>query len=404
LLFQHKEKNSKIKELFESINSIHKPIDLPYFSEYKEFFHNFYDELSARVRSDQDFDVLSGILKSFLGQKQYHEVIAGNWKAAISYFNEIHRDFSGGANFFYRDPEEIIKGNMRLNFCTHPKNERILIRSGWLSLRTDSSKVNNSTTMNMLISKIISDMEWTFDQQPWIFQSELEGKSIYLLTWHSLRASSTQFETIKSLINRMLPEANFSMNISEKQKTLSSLSSTLMAPNPFDEFIQIIQEDVVTYSKPINKRRRNSLQILFEKGIIQNGDRISLLPQAHVGAFQNQLISNATIQIENDKPMVRWDYDNNLYSISKLTYQILVMFNELSPRSKYHQNGTMFWGLKGTGQSLFSLAKAFATEETANNLAGLFGKSNYPKNKVVRLSASFVSHNTKFFQPRIDCT
>jgi len=353
LLFHHKDKNSKIKELFESINSILKPIELPYFSEYNDFFHNFYDELSTRVRTNKDFEVLSGMLNSFIGQKQYHDVIKGNWRAVISYFNEIHRDFSGGASVFYREPDNIVRGNIRLSFSTHPRNKRILIKSGWLSIKIDSSKANNSTTINMLTSKMISDMECIFDQLPWIFESEIDGMKIYLFTWHSLRTSNAQFESIQSLINRELPNANFSMNITKKQNTLSSFSSRLMTSNPFEEFIRIIQEDVVTQSKPKYKRKKNSLQILFENGKIQNGDRITLLPKANLRAIQIQTIANATIQIVNDKPIVKWDYDNNFYSISKLTYIILIEFGDLAPQTKYHLNGAMFWQLSGTEQSLF---------------------------------------------------
>jgi len=353
LLFYHKEKNLKIKELFERIRTIHKPIELPYFSEYNEFYAYFYDELSNRVPKD-DLESISGKLLSLLGQKQYHDVVEGNWKAVISYFKDIHREFSGGATFSYRDPNDIISGNIRLSFRPHPKNERTLIKSGWLSFTIDPTKTTNSTTINLLTSKIISDMEWIFEHSPFIFKSELDGKQVYLFSWHSLRSSNTQYDAIQSLINRKLPEANFSMNITEK--TLSAFSSSPTTTNPFEEFIRIIQEDVPAQSKPINTRGQNSLQLLYENKIINNGDRITLLTRAKL-KNQNLIFSNATIHIENDKAFVRWDYDNKVYSISKLTYMILTMYGELKPQTIYYVNGSMYWGLSGNGKSLFSLAK-----------------------------------------------
>ena len=122
LLFYHEEKNDRIRELFENINSIHKPIHLPYFSEYESLYLDFFYELSNRVRTQADYDILVNKLRELIGHKHHHQVIVGNWKAVFSLFNEIHRDFSGGARFYYRDPGSFLEGDVRIHFATNPRN------------------------------------------------------------------------------------------------------------------------------------------------------------------------------------------------------------------------------------------------------------------------------------------
>ncbi|WP_028543341.1 hypothetical protein [Paenibacillus taiwanensis] len=353
LLFNHQEKNSKIKGLFSRINSILTPIDLPYFSEYENLYDDFNYELSKRI-PEKEFDILTGMLKNILGYKHYHEVIAGNWKSVVSYFNDIHQDFSGGARFSYRDPDAILKGSLRINFTTSPRNKRVLMKAGWLSIETDTTKPEHSLTINRLLTTIINDMEWIFDQQPWIFEIASEGKKINLLTWHNLRTSNDYYEKIADIIHRKLPDANFSMNIGERH----GVSSYLFSQNdPFNEFIQIIKSDVKHLRKQ-KTRKTNTLQLLYEKGVIQYGDKIILLPTNKTkGLLLDEKMSIAWIIIINNKPAVRWEYDNNVYSISRLTEIIFVEIAQQVHLLKHHLNGSKYWGLSVHGQSLFSLAR-----------------------------------------------
>ncbi|MGO4350137.1 hypothetical protein AB4Z45_32200 [Paenibacillus sp. MCAF9] len=355
LLFNHKEKNTKIKDLFARINSVLKPIDLPYFSEYESLYDDFYYELSKRVNTENDYDELVGMLESLLGYKHYYEVVSGNWKSVFSYFNDIHRDFSGGARFFYREPDAVLRGTLRLNFTTSPRNKRVLMKAGWLSIETDLTNSRHSSAVNKLLSTILTDMEWIFDQQPWIFETEVEGKQIKLLSWHNLRTSNDHFEKVTGLVNRKLPEANFSMNIGKRH----AMSSSLFPHNdPFDEFIQIIKSDVKYTGRQQKTRKTNTLKLLYEKGIIKNGDQITLLPTNKIMSLpQNERMSKATIIIENNKPAVRWKYDNKVYSISRLTEIIFVEIAQQVQLLKHHLNGTKYWSLSGDEKSLFLLAR-----------------------------------------------
>ncbi|TBL68365.1 hypothetical protein [Paenibacillus thalictri] len=356
-LFNHKEKNSKIQELFDNINSALKPIELPHFSEYEiEIFHDFLEELEKRVRSTEDFQFLSAKLQDIQMNRNYHHVISGNWKAVFSFFKDIYRDFAGGATFWYRDPDGILNGNLRVIYNTDPTNKRRTIKAGWLSINTESQSGKRSATIDKFINTVIADMEWIFDQQPWIFNIESTKNNTMLLTWHTSRTSNEHFDLVSSLINRQLPEANFSMNIGEKYDGIAS--ALLQSSNPFEEFIQIIKSDVQTTQKSKATRRKNSLQLLLDKGIINNGDHISLIPSSKTQyQFNNELISKATIILENDKPAVRWSYDNNVYSISRLTQIILIQIAQQIHLSNYHLNGTKYWLLNGTDKSLYAMAE-----------------------------------------------
>lgn len=354
-LFNHKEKNTKIQALFNNINTVLKPIELPYFSEHDvEVYYDFLYELEKRVKTAADFDFLSKKYQEDRMNRNYHQIISGNWKAVFGYFNDIHHDFAGGATFWYRDPDGILRGNLRVNFKTDPENKRKLIKAGWLSIETEAELGRHSATIHRFIDKAIDDMEWIFDQKPWKFNFNSDKNKTILLTWHTLRKCNDHFELVSSLINRKIPEANFLMNISERY---DGVFSALLNSNPFEEFLQIIKSDVPNTEETKITRRRNSLQLLYDRGIIHNGDAISLLHSNETsGLFHNELITKATIIIDNGKPTVRWEYDNKDYSISRLTQIILVQIAQQTHLLNHHLNGTKYWQLIGTDTSLFSMA------------------------------------------------
>ncbi|WP_440960852.1 hypothetical protein ACN6KS_26960 [Paenibacillus nitricinens] len=362
LLFNHPDKNTKIKELFTSIDSILKPIELPYFSEYEKDYANFHHELCKRVKSEEDYQILKGMLEGLFESKNYQEIISGNWKAVFSFFEDIHHEFSGGAKFFYRDPDGFIRGSLRVNFTFNPRNKRKLIKAGWLSIETDLNKSENSETVNRLLTTIMNDMEWLFDQQPWIFETIAENKHIRLLTWHTLRSSNEHFEIIAALINGKLPKANFAMNVeSQRAIGLPSNSSLIKSSTVFDEFLQIIKTDVKHIKEPLFKRRTNTLQLLYEKRILQEGHRIVLIISDNIsGPSLEKSICQATVVIRNGKPAVKWDYDEKLYSISRLTSIILIELAKQTHLRKHHLNGTKYWKLENeSDSSLFDLAQMY---------------------------------------------
>ncbi|WP_240418373.1 hypothetical protein [Paenibacillus periandrae] len=352
-LFYHKEKNNKIMALFNNIDTSLKPIELPYFSEYDvEIYYDFLEELEKRVRSTEDFHFLSEKLQNLQMSKSYNHIVSGNWKAVFSLFHDIHRDFAGGATFWYRDPIGTVSGDLRVSFITDPQNKRRFIKSGWLSIKIKKQTDKGSTTIDNFINTVVTDMEWIFDQKPWTFEID----DTMLLTWHTLRTSNEQFDLISSLINRQLPEANFSINIGERYDGIAS--ALLQRSNPFEEFIQIIKSDVQNTQKLKATRRKNSLQLLLDKGIINNGDHISLIPSSKSQyQFNNELISKATINLEDGKPTVRWSYDNKVYSISRLTQLILTEIAQQTHLSNHHLNGTKYWLLNGTDKSLYAMAE-----------------------------------------------
>lgn len=358
LLFDHKEKNSKLKELFENTASIHQPLQLPYFSEHNNLYDDFLYELSKRVNED-DYYFLSTKLEALFLNKNYNDVITGNWKAVASYLYNVTRNFSGGASFSYRNLERsIFKGNLRVNFTTHPRENRLKIKSGWLALDMEQFESRNANEYHAFLSTIVSDMEWIFGQSPWVFKVETPNKHVTLLTWHSLRKSDAHFDSVSALINRKLPDANFSMNI--KNRLIQNPAEPLIKKeNVFEELIQIIKEDVphVTYRHQ-KKRRPNTLQILFENKILHHGDEILLIPLHRSNDYnENDPRNKATIVKDFNKILVRWHLDDKLYSISGLTRLIFNQSQNQNYSDKTHLNGNAHWRLKSVKKSLYSMAE-----------------------------------------------
>jgi len=361
LLFNHKEKNSKLKELFENTTSIHQPLQLPYFSEHKRLslYEDFLSELSIRVNED-DYYFLSSKLEALFQNKNYSDVITGNWKALATYLMDIRRDFSGGATFSYRNVERsIFNGHLRVNFATHQKNHKwSLIKSGWLALDMEQFESSHDSEYHSFLSTVVSDAYWIFEHSPWIFNVDTSNKQIKLLTWHSLRKSDVHFESVSELINRKLPEANFRMNI-ENGLIQKQAVSLVKKENLFEEFIQLITEDVppVTYRNQ-KKRRCNTLQILFDNKMLHDGDEIILIrPHQSTELDESDPRYKATIVKKNNKILVRWHFDNNLFSISGLTKIIISRFQIQNYSDKTHLNGNAHWRLRYVENSLYSMAE-----------------------------------------------
>ncbi|EST52182.1 hypothetical protein T458_24550 [Brevibacillus panacihumi W25] len=361
LLFNHKEKNSKLKELFENTTTIHQPLQLPYFSEHKRLslYEDFLSELSIRVNED-DYYFLSSKLEALFQNKNYSDVITGNWKALATYLMDIRRDFSGGATFSYRNVERsIFNGHLRVNFATHQKNHQwSLIKSGWLALDMEQFELSHDSEYHSFLSTIVSDTYWIFEHSPWIFNIDTPNKQIKLLTWHSLRKSDVHFESVSELINRKLPEANFTMNI-QNQLIQDQTVLFVKKENIFADFIQLIKEDVphVT-SRHQKKRRSNTLQILFDNKVLHHGDEIILIPPKKLNEFdEKDPRYKATIVKEPNKILVQWHSDGKVYSISGLTRLIFNQSKIQHYSDKTHLNGNIHWRLLCVENSLYSMAE-----------------------------------------------
>jgi hypothetical protein len=348
------DKNKKFCELFTNIDTALKSIDLPYISEYKEDFHiDLLPELEKR-EPYENYLKLAKFICDICSQQNYYDVVHGNWKAVFGFFNEITTDFSGGARFYYRAPEGVLHGNIRINYVTNPRNETQLIKSGWLSIETERSDVATSSLIDKFINTAIADMDWIFEQEPWIFEIGPTRKEKILFTWHSLRSSKEDYKKITALINPELKNTNFKLNIGLQTE---SVSSTLFHEDPFEEFINIIKTDVKSSDNPQYNRRQNTLNLLLEMRIIRHGDRISLIQSDKTkGLPHDDRIINATIIIEDENPVIKWDYDNKIYSISRLTHIILVEYGQQTNLMKAHINGNMYWSLCGKDETLYSIA------------------------------------------------
>lgn len=111
--------------------------------------------------------------------------------------------------------------------------------------------------------------------------------------------------------------------------------------------------------EPKYLRRKNTLQLLFERDELRDGDRISLLHSKLTEHLPQQSnMCQASIVINEGKPLDKWDYDSNLYSISKLTRIILVDICGQSKLKSHNLNGNRFWKLQHRDESLFDLVRS----------------------------------------------
>ncbi len=122
--------------------------------------------------------------------------------------------------------------------------------------------------------------------------------------------------------------------------------------------IQKKQEETVSVGQ--GRKRKRTLDILLENGLIKGGEKIYLknaLP-AHVKYREGDPIFTATLTGKpGAKNSVQWDKDGKEYAISSLTWEI---FRALHPERKDPGgvNGNLHWEMKD-GRNLWDVAEEF---------------------------------------------
>lgn len=138
---------------------------------------------------------------------------------------------------------------------------------------------------------------------------------------------------------------------SNKQKYLIEDSDNHEVCDINDLINWMTENDSFT-DKSINNVSIKTLELLLDRGYLKENDRLEFKYTHELKTDKKK--GYCTLVIQNGKPKVKWDYDDNIYSISPLTKQLLLETNRIV--SSTNPDGNDYWRLEGSEiTSLYAL-------------------------------------------------
>lgn len=121
-----------------------------------------------------------------------------------------------------------------------------------------------------------------------------------------------------------------------------------------DDLINWIEEDERVESDSSTLISFNTLKLLLDREFIKENDRF-IYKYYHDYTQSNSNKGFCTLVNQNGEPKVKWAYDDNIYSISSLTKQMLLECGRISTST--NPDGNKYWRLEGSyTTSLYDLA------------------------------------------------
>jgi hypothetical protein len=230
--------------------------------------------------------------------------------------------------------------------------------SAWFYYKeTDNNQPYEEELLLILndISKLIGKPFWQFSV------SSSSNSKANLCSWHSNRVFDN--EQYKKIAENLPLSPNFMaspepvicllpfFNINEGKYTNDV--DDVDDVDDIDEFINWLEDYEYNEISSSISTNINYLKLLLEKNYLKENDRL-------IYKYENDFKNNnnkavCTLVIHNGEPRVKWDYDDNIYSISSLSKQLLLESNRISPSS--NPDGNKYWRLEGTtATSLYDVA------------------------------------------------
>lgn len=212
------------------------------------------------------------------------------------------------------------------------------------------------------LSEILKDITALIGKPYWEFPIYIDSlqSSANLCSWHSDRVDvydreqyhrieknlpfSPKFNVSPEPVICFIP--NFSTKVEEYSADIGDI----------DDLINWIEEDEKVEGSNILISIFNILELLLDREFLKENDRlIYKYPNDFADSQLNNKKAYCTLVIHNGEPKVKWAYDDNVYSISSLTKQMLLECGRISPST--NPNGNIYWRLVGSdATSLYDIA------------------------------------------------
>jgi hypothetical protein len=204
---------------------------------------------------------------------------------------------------------------------------------------------NDSVSMDH-INYIVNDVTRIIGNIPWKFIMSINQKTRYLYSWHSLRNMDIEIldvckTKVDEVLERMLPTAINRLYCMQLIRNRRPSQELLSKKNPLLSWLAL---DV---------KYKNTLEFLIEINYIKEYDRLVFKKNNIIFDTSNVLNDNESFFygsiVLHQKPYIKWEYDGQIYSISKLTQ---IIYHQLTGQNNY-LNGNKHWCKSGEIKSLY---------------------------------------------------
>jgi hypothetical protein len=263
--------------------------------------------------------------------------------------NENDSEFEGAATINIGN-DKGLNNTGTFRYCKgqgqiHNHKYTIEWNSAWFAVDTDE---NDDVSLNHL-NYIVNDITRIIDKPPWKFVMNIEKKTRYLYSWHSLRNMNIEsFEKntskVDDLLEKMLPIAInrlYCMHLRGYQKTSQTLVSK------YNYLLSWLAGDL---------ENKDTLEFLIDINYIKEHDRL-VFKQSNIfldksnALIQDESIFYGSVVVLDKKPQIMWEYDRKVYSISQLTQLI----NLRLTGQDFYPNGNKYWRKLGENNSLYEI-------------------------------------------------
>jgi hypothetical protein len=171
-----------------------------------------------------------------------------------------------------------------------------------------------------------------------------------------LELDDTEEAAISSTPRIILVAPSFSREITTTVLWLNDQGIPL--PSASDYQIKIREKTVKAEREASIKRRANTINILLSQGVLKEGTRLHLIQTPRPGLVINEERAKHATFYNKGNQGVKWDYDENYYSLSGLCREICQTFGGDIGSGSFP--GPDFWAIEGETVSLSERATALS--------------------------------------------
>jgi hypothetical protein len=359
--------NEKIYQLYENAKSSLKTFTI---SSIWENLHRFKKDLHSSDLDEGQKSKLDLYLEKIENTLTKNGVHSGDsWKKIFNYLQaELKKDKLDWACHLSLNNGSLI-GTFRiakLEVFNTKKIKEGSMSSAWFYYKQTNTKPSFSEELLEDIFKDISRLIGNKENNPWKFKIRYPSSqsSAMLNSWHSDRVEFNQKQSDE--IRKKIPfPPNFT---SSPEPVICLVTSSYFEEYLIDDhcenhddgdindLINWIEGKEVIEDNSSLPSKFKTLEFLLERGFLKENDRLIYnYSNDFKGSNMENKKSYCTLVIQNGQPKVKWDYDDNIYSISLLTKQLLSEQKKIS--SLTNPDGNQYWRLEGSEiSSLYNLA------------------------------------------------
>lgn len=353
------EGNEKIIRLYEKVTT--SPLETYIISSIGESLQKLREDLGPAMITQEERDIINAHLDEIEDTlRKNGEHTKNTWGEIFGFLQEEFKKdtVNWGCNLYLNN------GSFTATFRISKWKEKIneyktkSWSSAWIYFK---QRDTNLPYPNVLL-EIFNDINALIGKPYWNFPIYIDSlqSSANLYSWHSDRVDVYDREQHHRIGKNLPLPPKFKISpepvICLMPNFNTKAEEYLDDIGDIDDLINWIEEDENVEGSGILVNSFYTLELLLDRGFLKENDRlIYKYPSDYTDSGLDNKKAYCTLVIQNGEPKVKWAYDDNIYSISSLTKQMLLECGRISPST--NPNGNKYWRLVGSdATSLYDIA------------------------------------------------